>query len=81
MVVYKYRSVAEMPRPATAAAEGLAKRIRAVWSRAFRISPPSPPRGVMRFSSIEAANEAHEQAREELIAATAEISHKRVWGK
>ena len=62
MPVHKYRSVAEMPRPAAAAAEGLADRIRAVWNRAFRISPPNPPRGVSRFSSIEAANEARSRA-------------------
>jgi DNA-binding response OmpR family regulator len=60
--VHKYRSVAEMPRVERAEPHELVARIRAVWRRAQLVSPAAPPRGVRRFASIEAANEARTAA-------------------
>ena len=71
MPVHKYRSVADMPSPPRASQGDLAARIRTVWNRAFRICPPTVPRGVMRFSSIEAANEARMQLTIERMRKTA----------
>lgn len=34
----------------------LARRIRALWARASRLSPPMIPRGLRKFRSIEEAN-------------------------
>jgi hypothetical protein len=61
MPVTKYRSVADMPRPVSATDESLPSRIRALWKRAFLLSPPAFPRGVTRFHSIEKANDARMQ--------------------
>jgi DNA-binding response OmpR family regulator len=58
MPVQKYRSVADMPRVEPAEPHQLVARIRAVWRRAQLVCPASPPRGVRRFASIEAANDA-----------------------
>jgi len=71
MPVYRYRSVAAMPPVPPAPPESLAKRIRAVWKRARLLCPLHPPRGVMRFRSIEAANQAREQATLERMRQTA----------
>ena len=71
MAVHKYRSVADMPSPPRAGDGDLAARIRAVWNRAFRVCPPDPPRGVAKFSSIEAANEARARATIERMRKTA----------
>jgi hypothetical protein len=57
MPVYKYRSVEDMPAPSQVSAADLEARIRVLWHRAFLLSPPSFPRGVLRFRSIEEANE------------------------
>ena len=62
MTVQRYRSVADMPRPEVVAPGELEARIRATWNRAQRLCPTTPPRGVTRFASIEAANEARRQA-------------------
>ena len=62
MSLTKYRSVAEMPPPGRADDASLAARIRASWRRAFLLAPPGFPRGVRRFRTIEAANEARERA-------------------
>jgi hypothetical protein len=56
--VRKFRSVAEMPRVERAEPHELVARIRAAWRRAQLVCPAAPPRGVQRFASIEAANEA-----------------------
>ncbi len=58
MPVHKFASIADMPQTPPARAETLATRIRVLWRRSFVLSKPSPPRGVARFSSIEAANDA-----------------------
>lgn len=58
MPVYKYRTIAEMPPLPLATSKDLPSRIRAVWNRAFQICPPTFPRGVSRFGTIEEANEA-----------------------
>lgn len=71
MSVHKYRSVEDMPRPPRADGVDLAAHIRAVWNRAFRICPLNPPRGVARFATIEAANEARAQATLERMRKTA----------
>ena len=71
MPVTKYRSVADMPRPAAAASGDLAARIRAVWNRAFGICPPCPPRGVTRYSSIEMSNQARLRSTVERMRKTA----------
>jgi hypothetical protein len=60
--VHKYRSVADMPRVERAESDQLVARIRAVWRRAQLVCPATPPRGVHRFASIEAANEARTAA-------------------
>jgi hypothetical protein len=61
--VWKFRSVAEMPRPAASGNATLASRIRALWKRARRLAPPViVPRGVARFRSIEEAHEARTNA-------------------
>ena len=62
MPVTKYRSVADMPRPRSGRDESLVLRIRALWNRAFLLSPPAFPRGVRRFRSIEEANAARAEA-------------------
>ncbi len=74
MPVYRYRSVADMPRVPPAPPERLEERIRAVWNRAYLLCPFRPPRGVMRFRSIEAANQAREQATIERMRRTARAS-------
>lgn len=63
MPVTKYRSVAEMPRPARVSApDALLARMRAVWSRAARLAPPPPVRrGVTRFRTMEEANRSREE--------------------
>ena len=61
MPVQKFRSAAEMPRPPRATGPELEARIRALWNRAFLLSPPDYVRGVQRFRSIEEANEEREQ--------------------
>lgn len=43
----------------------LARRIRALWARASRLSPPMIPRGLRKFRNIEEAN----LEREEWVAA------------
>lgn len=58
MPVHKYRSVDEMPRPTRCREAELEARMRAVWTRAFLLSPPSFPRGVRFFRNMEEANEA-----------------------
>lgn len=58
MPVTKFRSVADMPAPLSDSGKDLIARIRALWNRAFLLSPPDIPRGVQRFSSIEEANRA-----------------------
>ena len=58
MPVWKYKRFEDMPRPARVADEHLAATIRAVWSRASRLSPANLVRGVNRFRSIDEANEA-----------------------
>lgn len=62
MPVRKYRSVADMPRPPADAAVPLAQRIRVLWRRAFLLCPPDFVRGVSRFRTSEAANQARAQA-------------------
>jgi hypothetical protein len=57
MPVHKYRRIEDMEPPAAVGARALETRIRALWNRAFLLSPPSFPRGVTRFRSIEEANE------------------------
>ena len=71
MPVYKYRSVEDMPRPPRASGEDLVQRIRAVWNRAALLCPPRPPRGVMRFRTIEEANAARDRATLERMRSTA----------
>ena len=71
MPVSKYRSVQDMPRPPRTSDNDLTERIRAVWTRAFLLCPPAPPRGVTRFRSIESANAAREKATQERMRATA----------
>jgi hypothetical protein len=63
--VYKYRSVADMPRVPPATGGDLADRIRAVWRRSQLFCPLRPPRGVMRFRSVEEADRARQQATRE----------------
>ncbi len=58
MPVQKYRSVSEMPAPPNAPGDRLAERIRALWNRAFLLSPPDFVRGVTRFKSIDEADAA-----------------------
>jgi hypothetical protein len=58
MPIHKFRSVNDMPRPTEHAGIALSERIRTLWNRAFLLSPPSFGRGVTRFTSIEAANDA-----------------------
>jgi hypothetical protein len=57
MPVQKYRSAQDMPRVGPAAQTDRAARIRGVWRRAFLLCPPSFHRGVIRFRSIDAAND------------------------
>ena len=71
MSIHRYRSVADMPRVPRAEPDELGARIRAVWTRAHRICALSPPRGVRRFASIEAANEARNAATIERMRKTA----------
>jgi hypothetical protein len=61
--VTKYRSVADMPRPARVTdGASLLACIRAVWGRAARLAPPPVvPRGVARFRTIEEANAARSE--------------------
>ena len=61
MSVSRYRSVAEMPPPPRVTGEGLADRIRAVWARARRLTPPAYTPGVHRYRSVEAAQQARDQ--------------------
>jgi hypothetical protein len=69
--VSKYRSVAEMPAPARASGSDLVARIRSLWRRSFLLSPPDFARGVQRFRSIEAANQARARATAERLRARA----------
>jgi len=58
MPVFKFKSAFDMPRPERHDGPDLLERIRAIWNRAFALSPPTFSRGVSRFSSIEEANRA-----------------------
>ncbi len=60
MPVFRYRSVEEMPRPERQTGDVPVQRIRALWTRAFLLSPPDPPRGVLRFRTLGEANEARD---------------------
>jgi hypothetical protein len=60
--VTKYRDARDMPPVPRSGASDLAARIRALWTRAFLLCPPSPPRGVQRFRCIEDANAARAEA-------------------
>lgn len=62
MAVTKYRSVADLPRPARVEGDVLPSRIRALWNRSVLLSPRDFPRGVTRFRSIEEANAARARA-------------------
>jgi hypothetical protein len=70
MPVTKYRSISDMPRPGPRSGEELAKRIRAVWRRSQILCPATIRPGVFRFSSIEEANAARDQATRERMKAT-----------
>jgi hypothetical protein len=56
MPVHKYKSVSDMPPPTPARQERLSDRIRALWNRAFLLSPAYFVRGVTRFKSLDEAN-------------------------
>ncbi len=71
MPVQKFRSVEDMPRPERSEGPALVEHIRALWNRAFLLSPPRFPRGVTRFASMELANEARERVVHERMRATA----------
>ncbi|MFH1464132.1 MAG: hypothetical protein ABIO70_07085 [Pseudomonadota bacterium] len=62
MPVTRYRDVSEMPPPPRAKPEELTRRIRSLWRRVVAFAPPSFPRGVQRFRSIEEAQAAREAA-------------------
>ena len=62
MTVSKYRDVAAMPPMPRVSGQKLTQRIRAVWARARRLAGPAYVPGVQKFASIEAAQEAREQA-------------------
>lgn len=62
MPVSKFRSIEEVPSRVEVAAELLAPRIRALWARAFTLTPRLDFRGVSRYESIERASEARSEA-------------------
>ncbi len=70
MSVSKYRSVADMPPAAFPVEVSIVDRIRALWRRAFLLSPPSFPRGVERFRDMTEANDARSRATRERMART-----------
>lgn len=55
MPVDRYRDVSEMPPPPRPPAEQLLQAIAAVWERAHISLPPEVPRGVHKYTSIEAS--------------------------
>jgi hypothetical protein len=62
MSVAKFRDVRNMPRPTRAADAMLAQRIRDSWNRALALSPPAVLPGVVKFRTLDEANEAKRQA-------------------
>jgi hypothetical protein len=71
MPVQKFRRVEDMPRPIRIEGPMLVEHIRALWNRAFLLSPPVFPRGVARFASMDLANEARAHLVHERMRATA----------
>lgn len=70
MSVSKFRSVADMPPAALPVDANIADRIRALWRRAFLLSPPTIPRGVERFRNMTEANDARTRATRARMAMT-----------
>lgn len=62
MPVQKFRDARHMPPVPRATDEALATRIRRAWDRSFALAPPSFPRGVHKFPTLEAAGEARRRA-------------------
>jgi hypothetical protein len=58
MPVTRYRSVSDMPRPPRIVSHNLGAELRAVWNRTFLLSLPEVVPGVLRFRTIEQANDA-----------------------
>jgi hypothetical protein len=58
MPVDRFKSVTDMPGLVRFDGPDLIDRIRALWNRAFALSPPDFPRGISRFTCIEDANQA-----------------------
>ena len=58
MPVAKFKNISDMPPTPRVQGPELIERIRALWNRAFALSPPDFSRGVIRFRTITDANRA-----------------------
>jgi hypothetical protein len=74
MPVSKYRSIDEVPAVDVCPPSELATRIRVQWRRALLLCPRAHERGVRRFRSLEAANEARMSATLERMRRRARVS-------
>lgn len=62
MPVTKFKHASDMPRLTRVDDAELIHRIRTLWNRAFALSPPRFPRGVLRFRNMAEANQARAAA-------------------
>jgi hypothetical protein len=71
MPIRKFSSIEEMKAHKLEKLTGdeLVRQIEHVWTRAAALSPVRPPRGVMKFRSIEEANACRDQWEKEQIVA------------
>lgn len=76
MTIEKYRNVHEMPPVVRVASKDLARRIRTVWVRTRRLVDASFAPGVQKFTDIEAAHWAREQAVKNRVRRLREQRHK-----
>lgn len=61
MPIERYKDVSQMPRVPRSSKEKLVERINAAWEAAHLRGPYDIPRGVMKFKTIESAQQAREE--------------------